>query len=67
MTAWLRHLALDGDLKLAEPKTLRYRLLNIPAKVVHHARARVVKIPDGWPWAPDLLTAWNRLHALHPG
>ena len=39
VTAWLRHLALDGDLKVAEPKTLRFRILNIPAKIVHHARS----------------------------
>jgi Transposase DDE domain group 1 len=67
LTAWLRHLALDGDLKLAEPKTLRFRILNIPAKIVHHARSRILKIPDGWAWADDLLTAWDRLQALHPG
>jgi Transposase DDE domain group 1 len=67
LTAWLRHLALDGDLALAEPKTLRYRILNIPAKILHHARSRILKIPDGWAWADDLVNAWDRLHALHPG
>jgi hypothetical protein len=67
LTAWLRHLALDGDLKLAEPKTLRFRILNIPAKIIHHARRRILKIPDGWAWAPDFVNAWDRLHALHPG
>jgi len=65
-TAWLRHLALDGELKLAEPKTLRFRLLNIPAKIVHHARSTILKIPDGWAWAEDLVNAWDRLQALHP-
>ena len=67
LTAWLRHLALDGELKLAEPKTLRFRLLNIPAKIIHHARSTILKIPDDWAWADDLVTAWDRLHALHPG
>ena len=67
LTAWLRHLALDGELKLAEPKTLRFRLLNIPAKIIHHARSTILKIPDDWAWADDLVNAWERLHALHPG
>ena len=67
LTGWLRHLALDGDLKLAEPKTLRFCILNLPARLVHHARYLIVKIPDGWTWADDLVNAWDRLQALHPG
>lgn len=66
LTAWLRHLALDDDLKLAEPKTLRFRLLAAPARIVAHARNRVLKIPTDWAWAADLTTAWTRLQALHP-
>lgn len=66
LTAWLRHLALDGDLAVAEPKTLRFRLLAVPARIVHHARSQILKIPHGWAWADDLVNAWNRLYALHP-
>ena len=66
LTAWLRHLALDGDLKTAEPKTLRFRLLAVPAKIIRHARSRILKIPDTWAWAHDLVNAWDRLQALHP-
>ena len=64
--AWLRHLALDGDLKTAEPKALRFRLLAVPARLVRHARKRILKLPDDWAWTEDLITAWTRLHALHP-
>jgi hypothetical protein len=64
--AWLRLLALDGDLALAEPKTLRFRLLAAPARYVHHARTRVLKIPTGWAWATHLADAFDRLRALHP-
>ena len=67
LTAWLRHLALDGELAIAEPKTLRFRILAVPARLVHHARSKTLKIPDGWAWTDDLTTAWDRLHALHPG
>ena len=66
LNAWLRHLALDGDLARAEPKALRYRLLGAPARHVTHARKRILKIPPGWAWATDVVNAWDRLQALHP-
>jgi hypothetical protein len=67
LNAWLRHLALHGELAKAEPKTLRYRLLGAPARHVVHARRRTLLIPPGWRWASDLATGWERLQALHPG
>jgi hypothetical protein len=66
LNAWLRHLALDGQLARAEPKALRFRLLGAPARHVTHARKRILKIPPGWAWAADIVTAWDRLQALHP-
>ena len=66
LTAWLRHLALDGDLAKAGTKTLRFRLLSAPARLVTHARRKILKVPPGWAWADDLATAWDRLQALHP-
>jgi len=66
LTAWLRHLALDGDLAKAGTKTLRFRVLSAPARLVTHARRKILKIPPGWAWADDLATAWDRLQALHP-
>jgi hypothetical protein len=38
LLCWAQVLLLDGDLKVAEPKTLRYRLLHLAARVVCHAR-----------------------------
>jgi len=66
LLAWLRLIALDGDLAKAEPKALRFRLLSAPARLVTHARKKILKIPPGWAWAQDLATAWDRIHALHP-
>ena len=66
LTAWLRHLALDGELAKASTKTLRFRILSAPARLVTHARRRILKIPPGWAWSHDLATAWDRLQALHP-
>ena len=66
LTAWLRHLALDAELAKAATKTLRFRILSAPARLVSHARRRILKIPPGWEWSGDLATAWDRLQALHP-
>ena len=40
LLAWLRLLALDGDLARAEPKTLRYRVLHAAARLVRSGRRR---------------------------
>lgn len=48
--AWLRHLALDGDLSKAEPKTLRYRVLHTAARIIRGARRRQMRIPATWPY-----------------
>ena len=66
LAAWCRLLGLydQDDLKDAEPDTLRYRLLSLPARLVRHARARVLKISRTWPWKDAFLTCWQRLCAL---
>jgi Transposase DDE domain group 1 len=66
LSAWCRLLGLYDcdDLKDAEPDTLRYRLLSLPARLVRHARARVLKISRTWPWKEAFLTCWQRLCAL---
>lgn len=66
LLAWMRLIALDGDLAKAEPKALRFRLLSAPARLVTHARKKILKIPPGWAWSTDLATAWDRIHVLHP-
>ena len=66
LAAWCRLLGLyDCDhLKDAEPGTLRYRLLSLPARLVRHARARELKISRTWPWKEAFLACWERLCAL---
>ena len=48
-----------GDLNDAGPDTLR--LLSLPARLVRHARARVLKISRTWPWTEAFLACWQRL------
>jgi hypothetical protein len=64
LLAWLKLLALDGDLAKAEPKTLRYRILHTAARLVHGGRRRRLKIQATWPWAAAITVAWQRIDAL---
>ena len=64
LLAWLKLLALDGTLTRAEPKTLRYRILHTAARLTRGGRQRHLKIQATWPWAADIITAWNRVSAL---
>jgi hypothetical protein len=64
LLAWLKLLALDGDLARAEPKTLRYRVLHAAARLVHGGRRRRLKINESWPWAEAITAAWQRIDAL---
>jgi Transposase DDE domain group 1 len=66
LAAWCRLLGLYDcdDLKDAEPDTLRYQLWALPARLVRHARARVLKISRTWPWKEAFLACWRRLCAL---
>jgi hypothetical protein len=64
LIAWTQHLLLDGALAKAEPKTLRYRLLHVAARLTRGQRRRWVRIQQTWPWATELATAFDRLHSL---
>jgi hypothetical protein len=64
LLAWLRLGCLDGDLARAEPKTLRYRLLHVAARVVRRGRRIVLRLPLHWPWAVELASAYRRLVVL---
>jgi hypothetical protein len=64
LLAWLKLLALDSTLARAEPKTLRYRLLRAAAKLTRGGRQRRLHIAASWPWAADIVTAWDHISAL---
>src|SRR6266516_2763613 len=64
LVCWAQALLLDGDCKLAKPKTLRCRLWHVAGRIVRHARRLIVRVDRAWPWATDLVTAFARLRAL---
>jgi hypothetical protein len=64
LTVWAQTLLLDGALAMAEPKTLRYRLWHVAARIARHARRRILRLQRSWPWAVELARAFTRLRAL---
>jgi hypothetical protein len=61
LTAWLRLLALDGDLATAKPKTLRFQMLHVPASLTRSGRRRRLRLPRRWPWADQIVQAFRRI------
>jgi len=61
LVCWAQALLLDGDLRVAEPKTLRYRLWHVAGRLVHHARRVILRFDRDWPWAEELVAAFRRL------
>ncbi len=58
LLAWTRLLLLDGQLARAEPKTLRYRILHVAARLVRGGRRLKLRIDSRWPWQHDIVTAF---------
>ena len=48
----------------AEPKTLRYRLLHVAARLVRGGRQFRLRLDRHWPWAQQLAAAFARCAAL---
>ena len=64
LLCWTRQLVLDGDLARAEPKRLRYCLLHTAGLIARTARRVHLRLAADWPWANDLVAAFERTHAL---
>ena len=66
LLAWAQMTCLDGELKKAEPKTLRNRILHVAAVLVRHGRRLVLRLDETWPWAPALQRAFIKLRSTFP-
>lgn len=64
LITFMQVLTLSGELRLAEPATLRYQLLHAPARLVSSGRTRTLRIQHDWPWAGELAAAFTRLRGL---
>jgi hypothetical protein len=52
------------ELAKAEPKTLRYRLLHVAARITRGQRRLRLRLDRTWRWAVVLAQAFSRVHAL---
>jgi hypothetical protein len=64
LIAWTQTTVLSGDLAKCEPKTLRYRLLHVAARITRGQRKLFVRIAEHWPWRIELASAFARLATL---
>lgn len=66
LLVWTQALTLDGRLAKAEPKRLRYQLLHVAGRLAFHGRRAKLHLQDTWPWAAELVTAFQKLKTLAP-
>jgi Transposase DDE domain group 1 len=66
LIVWAQTMLLHDQptLAKAEPKTLRYRLLHVAARLVRGGRRLRLRLDAGWPWATQLTAAFARCTAL---
>jgi hypothetical protein len=77
LLAWAQRTTLDGPLRRATPKTIRYRLLHVAALTTRAGRR--LRLDQHWPWTEKLRTAIQRARtrlrpltvplrpSIHPG
>ena len=54
----------DAPARAWEPRTIRLRLMSIPAVIAHHARRTVLRYKACHPWTSLLLDGLEHLQAL---
>jgi hypothetical protein len=65
LTAWAQTMLLHDTVHAkAEPKTLRYRLLHVAARITRGQRRTWLRLDRTWRWALDLARAFARCAAL---
>ena len=67
LLAWTQALSLTGKHRVAEPKWLPLCLFAVAGRLIRTGRRVRVCLDSTWPWARDINTAMQRLHALAPG
>jgi hypothetical protein len=64
LLVWTQALLLDGELAKAEPKRIRYRLLHVAGRIAFSGRRGKLHLQNTWPWADELLAAFQKLKTL---
>jgi hypothetical protein len=64
LLTWLAVLTLDGELAVATPATIRYRILHVAGRITTSSRQAVLHLDAAWPWVAALAAAFRRVRAL---
>jgi hypothetical protein len=64
LLVWTQALLLDGEFAKAEPKRIRYRLLHVAGRIAFSGRRGKLHLQHTWPWAAELLAAFQKLKTL---
>lgn len=64
LLAWTQRICFTGELARCEPRTLRYRILHVAARIIRSARRVELRLPALWPWSQQLLRSYTRLDTL---
>lgn len=64
LVRWFQLLCMPGRYRNAEPKTMRWQIWHTPARIVSHARQRIVRILHGWPTTNEILGAYQHINAI---
>jgi hypothetical protein len=63
---WTTTLGGIGTDQLVVARTMRTRLVAIPARLVNHSGRTTLRLPTHWPWATAFTTALDTLRLLRP-
>ncbi len=64
LLTWMPMLALTGQTRLSEPRSLRFRLFSAAGQLVTTGRRRILRLARHWPWTGEVTTALERLALL---
>jgi hypothetical protein len=65
LIVWTQALCFHGQHAKAEPKTLRYRMLHVAARLAFSGRTAKLHLQNTRPWATELKAAFEKLRTLH--
>ena len=66
MMRWTAYLGGHDTDRLIVARTIRTRLLALPARLVNHAGQLTLRLPSRWPWADTFTKILDTLRALEP-
>jgi hypothetical protein len=64
LIAFFQRICLRGEAREWDPKTLRYRLFHVGARIVRTGRRFILRLQRTWSWTPILYDAFKRVRLI---